>query len=131
MTRLTAGVLASIGLLLMAVGVIAVLAVGLPAVGLNRYGSNPLQFTLGGLTFGCTLYCIGAACSLIGGRRIRERATGQARRSLVAVWALPLAVACGLIAFMATRANWTGILMLSFAAVAIGTPLLLALRRTA
>ena len=51
---------AAVGLLLAAAGLFVPLAVGIPALGLNMYGRNPIEFTVTGEGFAAGLYLVGA-----------------------------------------------------------------------
>jgi len=61
MARVAVALLAILGVVLASAGMFVALAVGLPALGLNRYGRNPLDQTLSGLFTATTLYAVGAA----------------------------------------------------------------------
>lgn len=54
-------VLAIIGLLVASAGLLLAMAVGLPALGLNRYGRNPVDVTVSVLATATMLYGVGAA----------------------------------------------------------------------
>jgi hypothetical protein len=53
--------LAIVGLLIASAGLVLAMAVGLPALGLNRYGRNPLDVTVSVLATAAMLYGVGAA----------------------------------------------------------------------
>src|SRR2546428_6604278 len=61
MVRVAVALLAILGILLVSAGIMVALAVGLPALGLNPYGRNPLDQTIAGLAIATTLYVVGAA----------------------------------------------------------------------
>src|SRR5260370_573926 len=73
MGRVVVVVLAVVGLLLAAAGLIVALAWGLPALGVNRLGRNPLDETVRALAFAATLYATGAAMLASATRWLRIR----------------------------------------------------------
>jgi hypothetical protein len=108
------GVLAVVGLLLAAAGLIVALAVGLPALGLNAYGRNPLDFTLRGLSTAATLYVIGAALLTASTRWMRNRLGPQEARRLLPVGGVFAGVFVVLSIWMAALGYWINIPILLF-----------------
>lgn len=121
MGRVAVAALAVVGLLMAAAGLIAGLAWGIPALGLNIYGRNPLDETLRGLGSAATLYAVGAALLAIAIRWIRDRSGSLDLRGS----AVPAVTLLGVAALMAVRGNWTGILMLLVVAIGISAPIAL------
>lgn len=121
MGRVAVAVLAVIGLLLAAAGLIAGLAWGIPALGLNIYGRNPLDETLRGLGSAATLYAVGAALLAVAIRWIRDHSGPLDLRGFV----FPAVMFLGVTGLMAVRGNWTSILMLLVVAIGIAAPIAL------
>lgn len=116
--------LALIGLTLAAVGVFIVLAMGIPALGLNPYGRNRMSFTVSGLTTGIMLYLVGAAVLVSATRWMRDHRHGSPAPAL----AFLAVVLFGWSGLMAVRGYWFGIAELGVFAVAILTPLAVGFR---
>jgi hypothetical protein len=123
------GVLAVAGLLLAAAGLLVGLAVGLPALGLNAYGRNPLDFTVRGLGTAATLYVIGAALLAAATRWIRNRQGSQDARRLLPVGGVFLGVFVVLSIWMAALGYWINIPLLLFFIGGILAPMALAVWR--
>jgi len=121
MTRVAVGALAVVGLLLVGAGVLVAFAVGLPALGLNPYGRNPLDETLRGLGTAATLYAVGAALLAIAFRWLRDH------RGPLNVWGFSFAgiMSLGLTGLMAILRNWTGVAMLLILVIGIAVPIAL------
>ena len=108
------GVLAVVGLLLAATALIVALAVGLPALGLNAYARNPLDFTLRGLSTAAAFYVIGAALLVASTRWIRNRVGPQDARKVLPVGGLIAGVFVVLSIWMDALGYWTNIPILLF-----------------
>jgi hypothetical protein len=108
------GVLAVGALLLAAAGLLVGLAVGLPALGLNPNGRNPLDFTVRGLSTAATLYVIGAALLAAATRWMRNRQGPQVARRLLPVGGVFAGVFVVLSIWMAALGYWTNIPILLF-----------------
>lgn len=121
MARVAVAALAVVGLLLAAAGLIAGLAWGIPAAGLNVNGRNPLDETLRGLGSAATLYAVGAALLAIATRWIRDHSGPLDLRA----FAIPSVMFLGATGLTALRANWTGILMLLVVGIGIAAPIAL------
>ena len=121
MPRVAVGVLGVVGLLLVATGVLVAFAVGLPALGLNSYGRNPLDETLRGLGTAVTLYIVGAALLAIAFRWIRDHQGPVDVRGFSVVGVVALCM----IGLMAVLRNWTGVAMLFTLAIGITVPVAL------
>ena len=119
------GVLAIVGLLLAAAGLLVGLAVGLPALGLNAYGRNPLDFTVRGLSTAATLYVIGAALLAAATRWMRNRQGSQDARRLLPAGGVFLGVFVVLSLFMGARGYWIDIPVLLFFIVGVLAPIAL------
>jgi hypothetical protein len=103
------GLLAIVGLLLAAIGLIVALAVGLPALGANAYGRNPLDSTLRGLSTAAAFYVIGAALLAASTRWIRSRLGPQDARRLLPVGGVFGGVFVVLSIWMAAFGYWINI----------------------
>ena len=121
MARVAVALLAVLGLLLAAAGLIAALAWGLPALGLNRNGRNPLDDTLRGLSFAVTLYAVGAALLASTIRWIRIR-YGPLNLGALAFAVAMIPVLC---VWMAVVGYWTNIPLLLFLIVGVYAPIAL------
>jgi hypothetical protein len=121
MARVAVALLAVLGLLLAVAGLIAALAWGLPALGLNRNGRNPVDETLRGLAFAVTLYAVGAVllASTIQWFRIRY---GPIDLGAFAFAGAMIPVLC---VWMAVLGYWTNIPVLLFLIAGICTPIAL------
>jgi hypothetical protein len=124
MPRALVVVLAVVGLTLAAVGVFIVLAVGIPALGLNEYGRNPMSSTVSGLTSGVVLYLVGAALLVSSTRWMREHDRGSPARGLAFLVVIALVWSF----VMAGRGDWIAIPELALFAVAILAPMALGFR---
>ncbi len=118
-------VLAVVGLLLVAAGLLVGLAVGLPALGLNAYGRNPVDFTVRGLSTAATLYVIGAALLAVATRWMRNWQGSQDPRKLLPAGGVFLGVFVVLSLFMGVRGYWIDIPVLLFFIVGILVPIAL------
>jgi len=108
------GVVAVVGLLLAAAGLLVGLAVGLPALGLNAYGRNPLDFTVRGLSTAATLYVIGSALLAAATRWMRNRQGSEGTRRLLPVGGVFVGVFLVLSLWMGARGYWSNIPILLF-----------------
>jgi hypothetical protein len=124
MPRALVLLLAVVGLILAAAGAFVILAVGIPAVGLNEYGHNPKSSTLSGLTTGAVLYLVGAALLVSAIRWMREHGRGSPARAIAFLAVIALVWSL----LMGARGNWIGIAELVLFAVAILTPMALGFR---
>jgi hypothetical protein len=124
MARVAVALLAVLGLLLAAAGLIAALAWGVPALGLNRNGRNPLDETLRGLAFAVTLYAVGAALLASTTRWLRTH-NGPFN---IGAFAFAGAMIPVLGVWMALRGYWTNIPMLLIVVVGIYAPIALGAR---
>jgi MFS family permease len=118
MGRVAVVLLAVVGLLLAAAGLIAALAWGLPALGLNRLGRNPVDETVRGLAFAAALYAAGAALLASATRWLRSR-YGPLSLAAFAYAAALIPVLC---VWMAVLAYWSNIPLLLFIVVGIYAP---------
>ncbi|TMC66980.1 MAG: hypothetical protein E6J16_00390 [Chloroflexota bacterium] len=121
------GALAVVGLLLAATALIVALDVGLPALGLNAYGRNPLDFTLRGLSTAAACYVIGAALLVASTRWIRNRVGPQDARKVLPVGGVFAGVFVMLSIWMAALGYWTNIPILLFFIGGILAPIALGL----
>jgi len=122
MARFAVGVLAVVGLLLAAAGLFVALAVGLPALGLNPYGRNPLDETLRGLGTALTLYAIGAALLASATRWMRNQRGPLGARRLLALGGAFASVFAVLSIWMAVLGYWLNIPLLLFFLTGILAP---------
>jgi len=99
-------------------------AVGMPALGLNPYGRNPLTMTIIGLVAAATVYLVGAALLTSATRWMSDHGF-PARRPMLA---LVGGMAIGWSAVMAVRGFWISIAMLLVLVVAILAPMAVGLR---
>jgi hypothetical protein len=125
MARFAVAMLGVVGLLLAAAGLIAALAWGVPALGLNPSGRNPLGETVQGLTFAATLYAVGAALLATAIRWILNHAGPQPARAFVPVGSVFVVVFVAMSILMALRGYWASILMLLFFMIGILAPIAL------
>lgn len=123
MARVAVALLAVLGLLLSAAGMIAALAVGIPALGLNSRGRNPVAFTLVGLAFAAMLYFPGAGFLWVASNLMRKG--GWWRIEPFALVAIVLIVST---VPLALRGYWLGIAMLLVTLAGIALPVVLGLR---
>jgi hypothetical protein len=121
MARVAVALLAVLGLLLAGAGLILALAWGLPALGLNRDGRNPLDDTLRGLGFAFTLYTVGAAFVASSTRWFRVRYGPVNLGAFAFAGAMIPVVGVG----MALRGYWSNIPLLLFVIVGIYAPIAL------
>ena len=129
MARFGVGVLAVVGLLLAAAGLLVALAVGLPALGLNPYGRNPLDHTLRGLGSAATLYAMGAALLATSTRWMRNRLGPLDARALLPLGGVFAGVFVVLSIWMARLGYWINIPVLLFFLAGILAPIALGLWR--
>lgn len=125
MTRAGVALLAILGLFLAAAGALVALAVGIPALGLNPYGRNPLSMTIAGLVTAAVLYLVGAALLVSATRWMRDHGFAAARRGA-------LAVIGGMVllfgTLMAVKGFWISIAMFLVAVIAMLAPAAIGLR---
>jgi hypothetical protein len=121
MGRVGAILLAVAGGVLAFAGAVIALAFGIPALGLNAYGRNPLDETLRGEGSAVILYAAGAALLAIATRWIRAH-DGPLHFERFAVAGV---VMLGFGGLMAVRGNWTGVGMLVVGTIAILAPIAL------
>ena len=114
-------VIAVVGVLLAAAGLFVALAVGLPALGLNPYGRNPLGETLRGLGTAATLYATGAALLATATRWARTH-RGPLPVAMVPFFGGFVALLC---LFQAVVGYWTNIPELLFFTIGIAAPVAL------
>jgi hypothetical protein len=125
MARVAVLLLGLVGILLTAAGLIAALAWGLPALGLNPNGRNPFGETVQGLTVAATLYAVGAASLAIAIRWIRDHGGPQPVGALVPVGGLFVVLFVVISVWMAARGYWTNIPVLLFFMIGILAPMAL------
>ena len=125
MVRVAVALLAVVGLLLATAGLFVALAVGLPALGLNPYGRNPLDETLRALASAATLYAIGAALLAIAIRWIRDNGGSERVRGLSAVGGLIVVLILAMSVWQAVLGYWTNIPVLLFFMIGIFAPIAL------
>lgn len=128
MARIGVGVLGIVGLLLAAAGLIAALAWGLPALGLNPNGRNPVDGTVRALTFAGTLYAIGAALLAIAIRWLRDHAANRPAWEFAATSGVFVALLVVMSIWMAVLGYWTNIPVLLFFMIGILAPIVLGVR---
>jgi hypothetical protein len=121
MSRGLVVLLAIVGLTLAAVGFFVILAVGIPALGLNPYGRNPMSLTVSGLTAGVTLYLVGAAVLASATRWMRDHPHGSPAPAL----AFLAVMLVGWTGLMAVRGYWFSIAELALYIAAIFFPIAL------
>lgn len=103
MTRLQGSALAIAGLVLSALGLFVVIAFALPALGLNTYGHNPLEFTIVAELVGGAIYLTGATMSWFAWDLIGRH--GMLRGS-AAIAVMPVAVLVIVLAVDVIHAYW-------------------------
>jgi hypothetical protein len=123
MSRASACALTSVGLASAWVGVFIGFAFGMPALGLNRYGRNSVEFTAVGEGFAALFYLFGAILQIRGGRVL-----GQVRRPKGKVTLLALVpMVCALVVFLvlgARNGDWEAILVALIFLVFVVAPIL-------
>jgi multisubunit Na+/H+ antiporter MnhF subunit len=124
MARVAVALLA-VGLLLATAGLFVALAVGLPALGLNPYGRNPLDETLRALAFAARLYAIGAALLAIAIRWIRDNGGSERVRGFSAVGGLIVVLILVMSVWQAVLGYWTNIPILLVFMIGIFAPIAL------
>jgi len=120
MARLAVVVFATVGILLVAAGLFVALAVGLPALGLNPYGRNPLDETLRGLSTAAKLYVVGAALLASALRWIRNHDGGAP--ALSSFWPVGPVVVIVYV-WMAASRNWLYVPIAPLFAIGLLTPI--------
>jgi hypothetical protein len=121
MPRIAVSLFAVLGLLLAAAGLITALAWGLPALGLNANGRNPLDATLRGLSSAAGLYATGAALLAIATRWIRNRYGPLPPRG---IWVAASFTAL-LCLWQAVLGYWANVPALLFFTIGIAAPIAL------
>jgi hypothetical protein len=125
MARVSVAIVAVVGVLLAGAGLFAALAWGLPALGLNRYGRNPVDETMRGLAGAATLYAVGAALAASATRWIRNHAKPETLRAFAPVGGVFVVLFVVLSIWMAVLGYWTNIPLLLFFMVGIVAPIAL------
>jgi len=121
MVRVAVALLAILGILLVSAGIMVALAVGLPALGLNPYGRNPLDQTIAGLAIATTLYVVGAALLASAIRWMRT----HIRPVNLGAFAFAGAIIPVLGVWMALRGYWSSIPLLLLFMVGLYAPIAL------
>jgi len=125
MARVGVTLLCIVGLLLAGAGIIAGLAVGIPALGLNPYGRNPIEATVAGLAYAAMLYGLGAVI-LVGGTRWLSNHPGPVKIKLDNSVLVPVGlISIGWLGFMATRGDWLGMAPVALTAVLVAAPMVI------
>ena len=125
MARFAAVMLGVVGLLLAGAGLIAALAWGLPALGLNTNGRNPVDDTVRGLTLAATLYAVGAALLAIAIRWLRDHSANRPAWGFAATGGVFVALLVVMSIWMAVLGYWTNIPVLLFFMIGILAPIVL------